>query len=147
MRSLRDEDGSVLVELALALPVMAAILIGAVDYGLLLQRQLCVQNAAADAAAYLTAPGHTNDLAGAQQVAFSSIAGLSGAQASAQRFWSCAPGGSHMASNSLCSNFRTPMQWVQVDVYASGAPLMSFPGLLATNVLHSTAVERVAWTP
>ena len=147
MRLLREENGSVMVEVALAIPVFAAILIGAVDYGLLLKRQLRVQNAAAAAAAYVTATGRTNDLAGAQQIAFSTIADMTGAQASTQRYWTCAPGGGHVGSGDLCSGSHAPMQWVQVDVYASGAPPMSFPGLPATSVLHSVAMERVQWIP
>ncbi len=147
MRLLREENGSVLVEVALALPVLAAILIGGIDYGLLLERQLRVQSAAAAAAAYVTAAGRTNDLAGAQQAALLRIADLNGAQASTQRYWNCIPGGSHVSSGSLCSGSHAPMQWVQVDVYASGAPLMSFPGLDATSILHSSAVERVQWLP
>ena len=147
MRLLREESGTVLVEVALALPVLATILVGAIDYGMLLQRQLRVQNAAAAAGSYVTLAAGTNDLAGAQQIALSSIADLSGAAAGAQRYWTCAPGGSHVPSGSVCSSSHTPMQWVQVDVYASGAPPMSFPGLSAASVLHFSAVERVQWMP
>jgi Flp pilus assembly protein TadG len=147
MRLLREQDGSVLVEVALALPILATILIGAVDFGVLLEQQLRVQCAAATAAAYVTAPGENNDLAGAQQAALQSISGLNGAQASAQRYWSCAPGGSHVSSSSLCANSRTPMQWVQVDVYASGDLLMSFPGFTSNNTLHASATQRVQWMP
>ena len=147
MRLLHEKNGSVLVEVALALPVLASILIGAVDYGLLLQRQLRVQSAAAAAAGYVLSPGHTNDLGGAQQTALSAISDLERAQASAQRYWTCVPGGSHVASGDLCSGAHAPMQWVQLDVYASGTPVMSFPGLSATGVLHSSVVERVPWIP
>ncbi len=147
MRLVREEKGSVLVEVSLALPVLAVILIGAVDYGLLLQRQLRLQTAADAAAAYLSIPSKTNDLTGARQLALQSIADLSGAQAAAQRYWSCTPGGNRIGSSNLCSNARTPMQWVQVDVSASGAPLVSFPGLSANSVLQFSAVERVQWMP
>lgn len=147
MRLLREQTGSVLVEVALALPVLATILTGAIDYGMLLERQLRVQAAAAAAAAYVTLPASTNDLSGAQQVALTSMTGLAGTQASAQRYWTCTPGGSHVTSDSFCSGSHTPMQWVQVDVSASGAPPLSFPGLATDGVLHFSAVERVQWMP
>lgn len=147
MKLLREEHGSVLVEVALALPVLVAILAGAVDYGLLLQHQLRVQNAVGAAAAFVTVAANTNNLAGAQAAGMASIADLSGARVMVQRYWTCAPGSGHVSSGSRCPGPRTPMQWVQVDAYASGAPLLSFPGLSETDVLHVTAVERVQWQP
>jgi hypothetical protein len=147
MRLLREQDGSVLVEVALVLPVLVAILVGAVDYGLLLGHQLRVRDAAAAALAYGTTPAGQNDLRGAEQVSMESIPDLRGARAEAQRYWSCVPGGSHVRDRSLCAGERTPMQWVEVDVYASGAPLMSFPGLSQDNTLHVRAIGRVPWMP
>ena len=147
MRLWRQEDGSVLVEVALVLPLLVIILIGAVDYSLLLQRQLRIQSAAAAGAAYLTLPSRTNDLAGAQHGALQTISDVEGAQASAQRYWTCSPGGTHVSSNSTCTSSRAAMQWVQVDVAASGAPLFRFPGLSPNDVLQKSATERVQWMP
>jgi Flp pilus assembly protein TadG len=56
----RSEAGAELVEFALVLPLLLLIFGGIVDFGLLLQRQQVVTNAAREGARLAVLPGYTN---------------------------------------------------------------------------------------
>jgi len=59
---LRSEDGAVLVEAALTLPLLLLVVMGIIDFGLLFQRYEVVTNAAREGARVAVLPGYTNQL-------------------------------------------------------------------------------------
>jgi Flp pilus assembly protein TadG len=58
---IRSEAGAELVEFALVLPLLLLVFGGIVDFGLLLQRQQVVTNAAREGARLAILPGYTSD--------------------------------------------------------------------------------------
>ena len=66
----RSESGAELVEFALVLPVLLLVFGGIVDFGLLLQRQQVVTNAAREGARLAVLPGYTDPDVRARVTAF-----------------------------------------------------------------------------
>ena len=60
LRRFRSERGAELIELALVLPILLLVFGGIVDFGLLLQRQQVVTNAAREGARLAVLPGYTS---------------------------------------------------------------------------------------
>ena len=58
-RGVRSERGAELIELALVLPILLLVFAGIVDFGLLFQRLLTVNNAAREGARIAVLPGYT----------------------------------------------------------------------------------------
>ena len=58
-RRLRSERGAELIELALVLPILLLVFAGIVDFGLLLQRLITVNNAAREGARIAVLPGYS----------------------------------------------------------------------------------------
>jgi Flp pilus assembly protein TadG len=72
-----SQRGAELVEFALVLPLLLAVVAGIVDFGLMFQRQLVLTNAAREAARVRVLPGYTDTLAAARALAYVQ-AGLGG---------------------------------------------------------------------
>ena len=58
-RRLRSERGAELIELALVLPILLLVFAGIVDFGLVMQRMLTLNNAAREGARIAVLPGYT----------------------------------------------------------------------------------------
>lgn len=58
IRRLRSERGAELIELALVLPILFLVIAGIVDFGLLMQRYLTINNAAREGARIAVLPGY-----------------------------------------------------------------------------------------
>jgi len=59
LRRLRSEQGAELIELALVLPILLLVFASIVDFGLLMQRFLTLNNAAREGARIAVLPGYT----------------------------------------------------------------------------------------
>ena len=57
-RRVRSERGAELIELALVLPILFLVIAGIVDFGLLMQRYLTINNAAREGARIAVLPGY-----------------------------------------------------------------------------------------
>lgn len=66
----RSQTGAELVEFALVLPILLLVFGGIVDFGLLLQRQQVITNAAREGARLAVLPGYTSDDVQARVTAF-----------------------------------------------------------------------------
>ena len=55
---MRSERGAELIELALVLPILLLVIAGIVDFGLLMQRYLTINNAAREGARIAVLPGY-----------------------------------------------------------------------------------------
>ena len=139
-RFLRADEGSALVEVALALPVLAVILAGMIDFGVWTERKMQVSEAAFAAAAYGSVPGHQYDNAGIQNAAAVASPSLSGLSVTVNQIWTCTPGGAQVTSSSNCTGYGQPDQYVTITMSASvNAPvsLSAFPSTLTVGA-HAT---------
>ncbi len=139
-----SEEGSALVEFALVLPVFMLLLVGVVDYSLLIQQRMHVTEAAAIGAAYGSVAGNEHDTAGMRNAALTETPELT---VTAIAFWTCSVGSGHVSSGFACADGSLPMQWVEVNTSASLKLLLAFPGIAAQQELHGQAVRRVARRP
>jgi Flp pilus assembly protein TadG len=144
------EDGSSLIEFALLLPMMAAILVCLTDYALLIQNSIQFQSAADAAAAYGTIPGNASNTAAMTQIAnymvTGSFSGLPSVTVASNLVYTCSPGGAQVTSSTLCSGLA-PLQYVQVSVKSTVSPLMKYPGVPSSLALSGWASYRVQGTP
>ncbi len=144
---LQDEEGSALIEVAFALPVLALLLAGTVDYGLYTERKMQVVEAAAAAAAFGAIPGNQLNTAGMTSAAQTASPSLTGLSVTSTYFWTCTPGGAHVSNTSICANYGTPIQYVVVGTTAAvGAP-MPLVGVGSTFTVNGQATYRVRWKP
>lgn len=143
----QDQQGSALVEIAFALPVLALILAGTVDYGLYTERKMQVVEAANAAASYGAVPGNQVDTTGMKAAAAAASPGLSGLTVTASSFWICSSTGSHVASSYTCPGLGTPVQYVQVTTSATISAPMPLMGVGSSFVVTGQSSCRVRWKP
>jgi hypothetical protein len=61
-----------------------------------------------------------------------------------QTFFTCSPGGGHVAATTVCPGNVAPMEYVQVTATTALTPIFKAVFLNATNV-STTATFRVEW--
>jgi Flp pilus assembly protein TadG len=145
-RLLGDERASALVEFAVFLPVMTMMLLGTVDYGVLINYSETIQQAAAGAATYGAIPGNESNTSGIKAYAISLEPYLNGATASVVNFYACSPGGSSVSSTASCSGGSKPIKYLTVTTSATLPRAFAFPGLPANEMLTGAMTVRVPWT-
>ena len=143
MNFFRSEEGSAMVEMALLLPVFLLIVLGVIDYGLIIEKRIRLAEAVAAGAAYASLPGNALDIAGTQTAATLAAASMAEMNVTATAFWSCTAGGSQVNANTICSGGSGPMQWVEVDATATPPLKFQVPGLPLNLPLTATAIHRV----
>jgi Flp pilus assembly protein TadG len=146
MKLLADNHGQGLVELAIVLPVLVLLLLGAAEYGRLSYAGVEVTNAAYAGAAY----GSQNHATASDDTGMAAAATNEGANLAAMdAHWLtsgvatqhlCAS--SYSATPSGCSG-SSPIEYVKVNTQATVASLFNFPGFPSTYVLHGQALIRV----
>ena len=147
MERFASEEGSALVEVAFALPLLILLVAGTVDFGLYEERKMQVVEAANAAAAYGAVTGNQLNTTGMQSAASTASPSLAGLVVSASDFWTCTPGGSQVTSTSTCSNNESPLQYVQVRTTASVSAPMPLLGLGSSLTVAGQATYRVRWKP
>ncbi len=139
------QSGSALVEFALCVPVLVLVFMGVVDYGLMLQQEMQISQAAAAGAAYGAIPGNQEDFTGMQTAAQNAAPGVSGFAAVATDVYTCTPGGAAVVSTATCSGYGTPIEYVQLRTSATVPPLLAYSGI-SSLPLSGKALYRVQWT-
>jgi Flp pilus assembly protein TadG len=141
----RGEEGSQLIELALVLPMLFAVFVGAVDFGRAYFVSMEVTSAAEAGAMY----GITNpaDTAGMQTAAMSNAPDLPGLTPTATYGTECADGSSPAsANNTPPSSCPTGVvQFVEVDTTASYQPILYYPGFQSAFTLTSKSRMRASF--
>lgn len=141
-RVLRNTEGSNLIELALALPVLLLILAAGVDLGEAFYTGIQLSAAAQSGASY--GIHNSTDTAGMQLAAKNASSNLSGFTASATSGCECSDGSAGVpgcgAPPVCAANY---VNYVDVAVTASYSPIISFPGLPAKSTFKSEARMRV----
>ncbi len=139
--------GTTTVELAMLLPLLLLIALGAVDFGRVFYMSVEVANAARAGVQYGAQSTVTStDYTGMVNAAKNDAPDIPALTASASRWCKCA--GSSTAfdcsqNNCLNSNPQVPEVYVQVDTQATFNTLVNYPGLPSPVTLSKQAIMRV----
>jgi len=143
---LRHASGGALVELAIALPVLMLLLVGAAELGRLAYFTIEVSSAAYSGASY-AAQNHgtavsTANIATAASKSAANIGGLATASSVACY---CSDGTAVTCADAAsdCVSPARISEYVQVDTSAPISPIFDYPGISTTWTLHGSATMRV----
>jgi len=126
----RDENGASLIELAIALPILASLLIGMVDisraYSAKLQLSQAAYRAVEKVQQYNTTASTYNTLK-TEAASAATAAGFTGVTADsvAIDFWLECNGARAADYNTPCPNGQAYARWVTVDITASFSPMFA----------------------
>jgi Flp pilus assembly protein TadG len=147
--------GQALLELALVMPFLLLLLIGAIEFGIVAYGSIEVSNAAAAGAAY-GAQNHANaaDNTGITNAAKNDAANLATLNVTGVTQWCACEGGTAVsvgANGVHCSGFAAAscvspsrvVEWVQVDTSSTIDPLFHYPGIPSSVTLLGHATMRV----
>jgi Flp pilus assembly protein TadG len=149
---LRDEQGQSFVELALTLPVLTVILLGAAEFGRLAYAAIEVSNAARSGVAYGAQTLSTAaDTTGMQTAATNDGSDISswasvGLSATAFQTCKCSDGSATTCATALttCVSPAHVLLYVQVNTQATVDPLFYVYGLPRSYALKGQAIMRVS---
>jgi Flp pilus assembly protein TadG len=135
--------GAAAVELAVVIPVLALLALGAAEYGRLQFTAITVANAArAGVQAGAQSTVTSSDTAAINQATRNEAADIGAIGTSSRRFCLC-PDGSTPACTSSCPGYGVPQVFVQASATKSVAFLMAYPGLPAAITVTRSATFRV----
>ena|SRR5690348_1474551 len=136
----RWRKGQSVVELALAAPVLALVLVATADFARVFYASIEVANAARAGVQYGVQNYTTGvDYTGMQNAALNDGSNVSGLQATASEFCQC-NGSTVACSPAQCSQ---PKIFVQVRTTATFSTMLHYPGISSSIPLSSTAVMQV----
>lgn len=137
MRARNRQRGAALVELAVILPLLLLVLIGATDFGRMTYLSVLVSNAAAAGARYASQSiDNAGDITAVRNAALADI-GTRGIgrdlTVDAERFCTCAPSDTATSCDSLCPLVAgypsQPRMFVEVSVATTFDTVFEYPGL------------------
>ena len=147
------EEGSALVELALSLPMLCLMLLGAAEFARLSYAAIEVSNAAHSGAVYAASSvGHSSDTAGISNAATIDSGDLTGGNAvsvtSVTTSCSCSNTAytpTSCSDNQTCFNNNSAMiTTVTVTTQSTYKPLIRIPGGALTFTLHGQSSQVVS---
>jgi Flp pilus assembly protein TadG len=141
------DAGQSLIELALTLPLLVLLLIGAAELGRLAYYSIEVSNAARAGVAYGAQNHVTASNFTAMQTAAQNDAGnITLTTATATNACACSPSYSATSACSTtfsCSGTERIIEYVQVNTTATVSPMFHYPGASKTYTLTGQAIMRV----
>ena len=144
MTTRKDESGAALVELALLLPVFVLMFVGIVNYAILIEQRVQLQEAAAAGAAYATIPGNQTNIAAMKAVAVASAPQFNTTMAvTAADVYSCSPGGAVVTAVTVCPGGGGPLLFVQVTTSATEYPVLRYLGMPTSMTMQGFASYEV----
>jgi Flp pilus assembly protein TadG len=141
----RAAGGNALVELAVALPLLCAVLLGTIDFGRLFYTTMAVTLAVKSGAQYgAQSYAKSSDTSGMQSAATSAASDISGFTPTASQFCTCPNASSSVACTGTPCGAGVS-QWVYAKVVgtATFSTLVSYPGIPSTVTVNRTAKMRV----
>ncbi len=138
---LHDEHGSMMLELALILPVALLLFFGVINYGLLLQQSTVITDAARAGAEYAQIPGNETNTTQMQSVALASASSIPGIHATATTYCTCPPATGAVSCSGYCSSYGQPAMYAQVTTSATLSLLLAGT---TTIPVSSVATVRVS---
>lgn len=141
-RRLRNSEGSSFIELALLLPFLLFLFVGAVDLGRLYF--MCVEVTGAAQAGALYGVQNPSDASGMQSAAAAGASSLSGITTTASYGCECSDGSSPSAScSSTPSCTYNYVNYVDVASSVQYTPIFNYPGLPSNMTVTREARMRV----
>jgi Flp pilus assembly protein TadG len=147
-RSPRREAGAVLVELAVTLPILMLVFLGAVDFSRVFFSAIELGNAVTSGAEYgARTTGTATDTVGISSVVTADAANLTGVVVpTPTSYCTCPTSGTHVnCSTFVCttpSGYGKPKMYVSVTANYTWTSLVTWPGLPNSVVLTRTIVMR-----
>ncbi len=143
-----DRAGSAIVELALVVPIFAALLLGAAELAMVEYAAIETTNAARAGVAYGSATAASTlsaaQITAMQTAATNDGANVSGLTATGTQFWSCSNTPSTQNTSSpTCTSGNSVLHYVQVTTSATVTPVVHFSGLPVSYTITGTAIMRV----
>ena len=141
--------GSMTVELALLTPVMAFMLVGAIDFGSYVFDKMKLQNASRAGAQYaIQAVGNIDDTAAITAAVRAATDLDAGVSITPVAFCGCIDGGETTPDNTLgctgtCSGGGFPALSIRVTVQNTFTTLFSYPGIPSPLTLQGETVMQV----
>jgi Flp pilus assembly protein TadG len=143
MRARASRKGSALIELALLFSVIMLLLLGVIDFGLVIQQSIVVNEAAYAAALYGSISSNSTSFTQMQTIATNSARGISGFAAAATKWCACSAGGTSVSCSSTCSSIGAPVAYVQVSTTATASLFLNMPLSPLTVPLRGICILRV----
>jgi Flp pilus assembly protein TadG len=144
-RPFKDETGAVLVELALVLPFLIILMLGATDFGRVFFAAVELSNAVTAGAEYGSrVKSMATNVAGIKSVVTSDAADLSGVTfpSDPTSYCTCPGSGTHIACTTTCTGYGKPKEYVSVTANYTWTALVPWPGIPNTVALSRTVVMR-----
>ena len=147
--SIRDDIGQALIELALALPIFAILLLGAAEFAILASAGIQISNAARAGVAY-GARNHVTavDTPGIQLAATQDAPSITGLTATTTQSCTCVSSGT--TTSITCSSAGTScvspsriIEYVQVNTSAAVTPPIHLWGLPTSYTMRGQAIMMV----
>ena len=140
----RCAAGNLSVELALVLPILVLIALGAYDFGRAFQEKHRLAGAARAGAQYAMRHAAAGDIAGIIQSARDDAADTDGALDVTARFYcSCPSSGELTCGDSCPTAAESSLTYVDVDVQQTLALLFTYPGVSDAVQLRASVQMRV----
>lgn len=143
MKGRDSQKGSGLIELALLFVLLLMLFLGVIDFALVTQQAMVVNEAAYAGAQYGAMSGNSTNYATMQTIATNSAKGIAGFTATATKWCACSPGGAAVSCASTCPSYGTPIAYVQVITTATASMLFRYTGIPVTVPLRGVCVLRV----
>jgi len=138
-----SQAGSALIELALLFTVIMLLLLGVIDFALVIHQSMVVSEAAYAGAQYGAYSGNAANTAMMKTIATNSATGIAGFSATATTWCACSAGGASVSCSSTCTSYGTPVMYVQVVTTATASLLFQYTGIPLSVPLTGTCILRV----
>ena len=140
----RGRAGVAMLELALVLPLLMLMLLGAIDFARVYYESIAVASAARAGAQYGAQKVTTSgDFAGMQQAALNDLTGVTGVTVTASRYCQCPNGSTVNCTTGTCAGTQiNPRIYVTVTVTKTFTTLFPYPGIPNPVVLTRVATVR-----
>ncbi|MGH6948006.1 MAG: TadE/TadG family type IV pilus assembly protein [Kiloniellales bacterium] len=136
------EQGNVLVELALMLPVLVLLMMGTIDFGMAMYDQMQLRSAARAGAEYAVID--PENLGAVEDAVEAALGGPDPAMAVATGSFCECPGASGSVDCGLaCEDETTPRKFVAVEVTRPVDTLLPYPNVIQQITLRGEATFRV----
>lgn len=139
----RSRDGGALVETALAMPLLIAMLIGAAEFGMAMYTAVEVANAATAGVQYgALKASNSGDTVGIQRAAANDAPDITLATPVVSHSCVCSDGSSSTCLATDCSSSH-PETILTVETQTTFSPGFTLPGLPTSFTIHGRAVQKV----
>lgn len=144
-RTVRAAGGQSAVELAMAIPILLLLLLGAVEMGRMYYASLTADDAARAGVEYgAQSLATASDINGMETTAVNDSKDVSGMTATASQWCECGDGTKKTCGDAMCSS-GTESVYVEVDTQMQFHTLLNYPGITSSVSIAGRAIRRVGY--